>query len=148
MRHHVALLDSDWNGDSYTRGEIVVARPGTGPPGISWATFEPPAGLDGTPELQNVVDNGTGNLTFRYRLAESESQFVLRARLGIPVARFVEVDADVPVRQESGAEPPLEFGADPTASFEGCGGGVRWNPRGCTPEPQPEAVWDPLRWEG
>ncbi len=148
VKHYVSLFDSDWNGEAYRRGDIIIVESGSGPPGIAWAGFIPPADLKGTPALAHVADNGTGNLVFKYTIAETETTFILKARVGLPQAdAFI-----VPGRESSSSVggPPertdqsqLRFGAGiattETRSL------VQWNPDGCRPAPQPQEDDDPLR---
>ena len=89
MRNYfICLLDSDSDGVSYQRGDIVMREAKVGPPGTPWASFEPPAGLSGIPVLVDVDDDGMGGIVFRYTIKNGMG-FSVSARIGLPQASAV-----------------------------------------------------------
>ena len=117
--YFICLIDSDSNGVSYQRGDIVTRKPRTGPPGIPWASFNPPAELEGTPVLAHTADYGSGDLVFRYT-DENGMGFLVSARHGMPQAsvmiekRKPQAKDDSPLQQPQ--EIKLEYGAGLVAS--------------------------------
>ena len=148
MNYYVCLIDSEWLGESYDRGEIVTAEPGTGPPGVAWANFDPPGELSGTPKLTFVEDNGSGDLVFKYELEETDMHFIIKAMVGIPTATPILVKgkrspARDPARPEEAGKPQLRFGEG--AATTSSRSYVGWAPGGSRPEPKPRKEKDLLR---
>ena len=115
--YFIALFDIEWHGESFGRGDIVSIESDAVPPGtgISWAYFSPPKDLEGTPKLAHVADDGSGDLVFRYTVAESKMSFTVKARVGLPLAHAVIEPAssprDPPPPVPKSKEPVLKFGA-------------------------------------
>jgi len=120
MIYYVALFDTAWHGERYHRGDILLAGRGAGPCSGAWANFEPPKELEGIPILAHVADNGTGDLVFRYTIAESKTGFILKARIGLPQA-FAVIEQpssprDAPSPVPKSQKPVLKFNAGLVAS--------------------------------
>ncbi len=149
-KYYVCLLDCECNDVSYHRGDIVIREPGVGPPGVPWASFDPPADLKGTPALIHITDNGSGDLVFTYSIEEVEAGFVVRARIGLPQAVVV---IEAPGRSAARDHAPPEAKGKPVLPFHAgiaatkSRGNVRWAPGGCKPTSKPKEPWDPLRYD-
>lgn len=146
MNYYVCLLDCDCDGVAYNRADIIVRKPGEGPPGVGWAGFTPPEGLSGNPQLMHVADNETGDLVFRYAITETKMGFVIKARIGLPQAVVLieppgSIAKDAPPEPES--KPVLRFGGAGLAVTSGRSV-VRWGR--CRPTPKPAEKYDPWRW--
>ncbi len=149
MNYYVALFDCDWLGEPYSRGDIVMAETGAGPP-APWANFDPPPELKGRPQLIQVADDGTGSLIFEYSLEGKKTCFILKARVGLPVAVAAIVadkkaPAGVYVPPVSTGPPPFRFGVG--AAVNNCRGWVRWAPRGARPYPKKKEPVDLLHYD-
>ena len=122
-KYYVAIFDTDWNGESHSRGDIVTAAPGEGPSSGAWANFQPVKGLCGQPELASIDDSGSGNLTFHYTVGtqgKGLKGFCIKARIGMPQAHAVIEPArsprDPPPSVPKSKEPVLKFGASLAAT--------------------------------
>ena len=148
MNYYVCLLGSAWGRDAYHAGDIVAREPGVGPPGTGWAGFESPAELNGKPALMHTEDNGSGELVFKYLIAETETTFVIKAKVGLPQSVVVIVPpggeaARDSVPPELNSEPVLRFGAGlAETSGRSC---IRWAPGGAKPTPRVRGEIDLLR---
>ena len=139
MKHYVCLVSVEWKRESYIRGDIAITDPEEVPPAVVFASFVPPEGLAGTPVLGHLEDPGTGDLVFKYQIEETKTRFVLKARIGIPIATLTVVtDSD-------GVHPqPADHAAPLDAATTNLRALVRWGK--CQPEPLATGDWDALRW--
>ncbi len=129
--YFIALFDIDWNGQGYSRGDIVTAAPGEGPASGAWANFEPVKGLCGQPELASIDDPGTGTLTFHYTVGahgKRQKGFCVKARIGMPCAHVEEetpwsIREGAPPARAMEKPPELKYGASlaETAGRSFCG---------------------------
>ncbi len=149
-KYFICLLDSDSDGVSYQRGDIVTRKPKTGPPGIPWASFESPPGLAGKPKLASIDDPGTGTLTFHYTVGvqgQGQKGFCVKCCVGLPLGHaeteepWSAKDGPPPVK-ETEKPPELKHGAGLAAtagrSFTG------WTGKSKPAEPQPPPEEDLL----
>ena len=131
MTMYVCLLSgATWHGEEYRRGEILCGEHGDAPPGVGFASFEPPPGLSGVPEMLSVSEDPAG-LLFEYRVGEEF--LTLRGRIGVPMAAVVTHTAAAPEKVE-------EYPGLATTEARGA---VRWVR--CTAEPRVDKARDPLR---
>ena len=130
-KYYIALFDTDWNGEGYSRGDLVTAEIGEGPSSGAWASFEPLKGLSGQPKLASIDDPGTGTLIFHYTLGtqgKGLKGFYIKARIGMPQAH-AEIEEPWSVREgppparEIEKAPELKYGASlaETAGRSFCG---------------------------
>lgn len=104
MIYSVSLASQTYRDRDVVAGSILVTEEAL--PGVHWATFEP-RNVTGEPELVSTAAHG-GDFLFRYRV-EDGIGFELRARVGIPIAKFALLEE----KQLRASAAPEDPAADP-----------------------------------
>ena len=127
MMYSVSLAHQSYRDRDVGPGTILITeRP---LPGSHWARFSP-HGIAGEPVLTHTLDHG-GDFLFAYTV-NGGSGFEIRARVGLPVAKFrlveaAQLKATAPLPADPAADPvDAEMSFDVGAATTSGRGVMRW----------------------